>query len=139
MSLTPMLHWVLLWHECPPDYRDGSHWDLMLERERVADERRLATWSLSELPAGWPGAAADGSTEVDAVSLADHRAAYLKYEGPISGGRGVVSRVALGELTWSQVTERRIVCQLGGDLGGELVLTSRGAGQWRLAWRGVGS
>ena len=39
MGQKSSLRWVLLWHECPPGYRDGSHWDLMLEREGVADER----------------------------------------------------------------------------------------------------
>jgi hypothetical protein len=111
----------------------------MLEREGVTDEHRLATWSLRELPAGWPGAAADGSAEVDAVALADHRAAYLDYEGPISGDRGAVSRIAAGDLTWSEASERRIACELRGDFGGELILTSHLIDQWRLEWRGVGA
>lgn len=34
-----------------------------------------------------------------AERIADHRWAYLEYQGPISGNRGVVSRVAKGVIT----------------------------------------
>lgn len=135
MSPTPKLRWVLLWHECPPDYRDGSHWDLMLEREGVTDERRLATWSLSLLPKGWPGAAGDASKEVEAITLADHRAAYLEYEGPVSGDRGTVTRVARGEVTWREESERRVVVDLFNNLQGEVTLVGDSGGLWRLEWR----
>ena len=133
------LRWVLLWHECPPDYRGGSHWDLMLEREGVADERRLATWALSELPAGWPDAADGAPTEVEAVALADHRAAYLDYEGPISGDRGAVTRVASGELVWREQAERRVVVDLLNGLQGEVSLVGESGEEWRLMWRESGS
>jgi hypothetical protein len=133
------LRWVLLWHECPPDYRDGSHWDLMLERAGITSERRLATWSLSELPKRWPGAAADAPSEVDAIVLADHRAAYLEYEGPISGDRGAVTRVASGEVTWHEATERRVVVDLLNSLQGEVTLLGDSRDSWRLKWRESGS
>jgi hypothetical protein len=138
MSPTP-LRWVLLWHDCPTDYRDGSHWDLMLEREGVAEERRLATWSLRELPKGWPGAAVDAPTEVEAVAFADHRAAYLDYEGPVSGDRGTVTRIARGEFTWREATERRVVVDLFNNLQGEVTLVGDSGVLWRLKWRESGS
>ena len=44
----------------------------------------LATWAL-QLPPDSPG-------PIPAEALSDHRPAYLDYEGPISGGRGSVTR-----------------------------------------------
>ena len=48
----------------------------------------LATWQLSADPRAMrPGG------QLPARRLADHRAAYLTCEGPVSGGRGEVRRV----------------------------------------------
>lgn len=75
---------VLLRHDLP----DGSsHFDWLLEpREglpliafRVAHRLDLVT------PA-----------EFSAQRIPDHRREYLDYQGPVSGGRGTVSRVAQG-------------------------------------------
>ncbi len=52
----------------------------------------------------------------DAERLADHRAEYLSYEGPVSGGRGVVSRVAMGSFEVEQDGKDVFVCV--GSLGG---------------------
>ena len=49
----------------------------------------LWTWSLAELPQ--PG------QSVSAEKLADHRLAYLDYEGDISNNRGTVTRVDQGD------------------------------------------
>jgi len=70
-----MPRYVILEH----DAADGRHWDFML-----AGGEALATWALAERP--------DAAGPVAARSLADHRVAYLDYEGPISGGRGSVTR-----------------------------------------------
>ncbi|MBN2473468.1 MAG: hypothetical protein JXB62_02580 [Pirellulales bacterium] len=86
-----MPQFVILRHNSPR----GLHWDLMIESGGV-----LRTWALSQPPA--PGA------EIACESLPDHRAAYLDYEGPISGERGSVSRwdhgtcriVEQGEAAW---------------------------------------
>lgn len=75
---------VLLRHDLP----DGSHhYDWMLERE---NGRALLTFRV--------GVRLDepGCTRFDATRLGDHRAAYLTYEGDVSGGRGRVTRVAAG-------------------------------------------
>ena len=77
-----MNRYVVLRHECPPEYRP-SHWDLMLEHEGV-----LRTWAVPI----WP----IGPEPVSAEALPDHRLDYLTYEGPISGGRGEVRRVERG-------------------------------------------
>lgn len=76
---------VLLKHELPPQADGNSHWDLMLETGDV-----LLTIQLSELPSGLVG------EEMMAKRIADHRPHYLDYEGPISGNRGVVHRLAAG-------------------------------------------
>ncbi|MBA4104494.1 MAG: hypothetical protein C0485_01965 [Pirellula sp.] len=87
-----MPRFVLLRHECQPSFGKPSHWDLMLERDGV-----LLTWSLPALPAAWGGEGGLAAEQIAATRLADHRIAYLDYEGPISGDRGVVTRVDGGE------------------------------------------
>ena len=72
---------VLLRHEC-----QESHWDLMIA---VPGEERLWTWQVQAAPRRWPEA-------LPAKRIADHRKAYLTYEGEISGNRGRVMRVDEG-------------------------------------------
>lgn len=118
------MRYVLLRHECPPDYRVGSHWDLMLERDGV-----LLTWSLQQLPAQWGG---DAGERIEAERLADHRLAYLDYEGPVSGNRGAVTRVAGGEFTWVSCDEQRIEVELtSGAIAGRVEATNCDDG-WEL-------
>lgn len=80
---------VLLRHELP----DGSwHVDWMFAQDRAAEDR-LITFRLprrlDELAAG---------ESIQAERLEDHRAAYLEYQGPVSGGRGSVSRLRSGQI-----------------------------------------
>ena len=70
-----MPRFALLRHDSPR----GLHWDFFLE---VGDS--LQTWALDEAPQ-------DGRP-IAAKALGDHRLAYLEYEGPISGERGIVMR-----------------------------------------------
>lgn len=58
----------------------NQHWDLMLEYNDT-----LATWQLSDPPENC------AKTRVTAIRLADHRTAYLDYEGPVSNDRGHVA------------------------------------------------
>jgi len=92
-----MLRTVLLRHDLP----DGTwHYDWMLELPPNAgegasawedpDARRLLTFRMEEKPDD-PGAAL-----LRGERLTNHRAAYLTYEGEVSGGRGWVRRVAWG-------------------------------------------
>ena len=74
---------VLLRHEYPLGHERTSHWDLMLEQDG-----KLLTWALSK--SLQPG------TTIAAQQLPDHRIEYLDYEGPVSRGRGSVSRVLKG-------------------------------------------
>jgi hypothetical protein len=73
--------YVVLRHEGVPD----PHFDLMLEDEHGAE--KLLTWRSPV----WP---IEVGTPLE--RLADHRNAYLDYEGPLSGDRGFVTRVASG-------------------------------------------
>jgi hypothetical protein len=93
-----MPRFVILRHEIP----QGVHFDLMLEEGDV-----LKTWSLPEPPQ--PG------KEIECQSLADHRLAYLDYEGPISGGRGSVTRWDYGGYAVERQSDREWVLRLTGE------------------------
>lgn len=99
-SPSVILRTTLLRHDLP----DGSsHFDWLIER--TPDEPRLLTVRLETNPLAthtWP---------ISGQQLPDHRRLYLDYEGPISGDRGAVSRIAHGTLrsiehqTWAWNTE----------------------------------
>jgi hypothetical protein len=112
-----MPRFVLLYHECPPSFGKPSHWDLMLERDGV-----LLTWSLAALPAAWGGGRDAAEEQIVATRLADHRIAYLDYEGPISGDRGGVTRVDGGEYEVLEETEQAIRVRLQGEEPHEVVV-----------------
>jgi len=89
---------------------NGVHWDFMLESEGV-----LRTWAI-DAPIV-PG------RDLPARSLPDHRCHYLTYEGAVSGGRGVVRRVAEGDYEASRWTPDEVRVHLGGNqLEGDVVL-----------------
>lgn len=77
------------------------HWDFMIEVEGA-----LWTWALAQDPRG--------STTSEARRLPDHREAYLEYEGPLTDGRGTVSRVDWGRFTWLARQDALVVVQLDG-------------------------
>ena len=104
-----MPRFVLLHHECPTSFGKPSHWDLMLERDGA-----LLTWSLPALPAAWGGEGDSAAEQIAATRLADHRIAYLDYEGPISNDRGVVTRVDGGEYEVIEETDEIIRVRLRG-------------------------
>jgi hypothetical protein len=129
-----MPRFVLLYHDCPPGYARGSHWDLMLEHGQS-----LRTWAVQRLPREWEieGAVAAGARDsVEAEQLADHRLAYLDYEGPLSGERGVVKRVDAG--SYETVAESPDVWQIalcGQRIRGQITLrrVASGDSRWTLA------
>jgi hypothetical protein len=122
-----MSRFVLLRHECPPQYGKPSHWDLMLEDDGV-----LLTWRLLELPT--PGGPAAFATRLD-----DHRIAYLDYEGPLSGDRGSVRRVDAGEFRWLEQTDRQLVVSFAGrQIRGTLTARQVGGSKWRFNFETVG-
>lgn len=80
---------VQLRHELP----DGSwHIDWMLARDPQGTAP-LLTWRLAR-----PLDALEPGESVDAEHIGDHRPDYLDYEGPVSGDRGHVTRIARGRI-----------------------------------------
>jgi hypothetical protein len=106
-----MTRYVVLRHDTPPGSPRPLHWDLLL-----TDGPHLRAWALAEEPqAGRP---------IAAVLLPNHRLAYLDYEGPVSGGRGDVSRWDAGTFQWRQDAEHTVVVELAGQrLAGIATLT----------------
>lgn len=103
----------------------------MLEVEGV-----LATWELRVLPADWSEALnlelGSGASSVPAIRLADHRLAYLEYEGPLSGDRGSVNRVEGGTYKLLERTDSRWEIHLqGAELQGQATLVAENS-NWRL-------
>jgi hypothetical protein len=100
-----MPQFVILRHESP----QGVHFDFMIELAGV-----LKTWALPQPP--------DSAVEIPCEALADHRLAYLDYEGPISGGRGSVTRWDRGTCIVRQQSDTECVVELAGEkLTGEAI------------------
>jgi hypothetical protein len=113
-----MPRFVILQHVAPPASERGTHYDLMLEQAG-----KLLTWAIVEQPR--PG------LHTTATQLPDHRLAYLDYEGPISGNRGAVTRVAAGEYVPGQLSEAAASFELRGPQGNWQVEMRHQAGdQW---------
>jgi DNA polymerase Ligase (LigD) len=89
---------------------NGVHWDFMLEAGDC-----LRTWAVD--------APIIAEVTLPARGLPNHRRAYLDYEGPVSGQRGSVRRVAEGTfqtIVWSDEYVR--VRLSGAQLVGEVEL-----------------
>jgi hypothetical protein len=95
--LMPLGQYVLLAHR----YGRELHWDLLLEAEQG-----LLTWQLEKDPGLLM--ASDTATAVSARRLADHRKVYLSYQGPISNGRGSVTRVDEGSYVLQAETQEAL-------------------------------
>jgi DNA polymerase Ligase (LigD) len=109
-----MPRFAILEHDYPT-----LHWDFLLELGDV-----LLTWRLSAPPE--PGAV------VDAQKAFDHRVLYLDYEGPLSGGRGAVTRWDGGMFQWQVREPDRIVVHLcGARLRGAFHLEHLEGEAWR--------
>ncbi|WP_437229111.1 DNA polymerase ligase N-terminal domain-containing protein [Planctomicrobium sp. SH661] len=91
-----MPRYVILTHDWP-----FLHWDLMLETGET-----LRSWRLLSPPIS--------GGRVEAESIPDHRADYLDYEGPVSGGRGAVSRWDEGECEIVVDASARLTIRLSG-------------------------
>lgn len=99
---------------------NGVHYDLMLEHEGW-----LRTWKMVE-------ALQTGDQPI--TELPRHRLAYLEYEGPVSGDRGTVRRVATGKFEGNAGQDSEIIVQLTGTLQGTLRLMLVKAPEWKLNW-----
>ena len=67
----------------------------------------LKTWALPQPP--------EAGVEMDCEALADHRLAYLDYEGPISGERGAVTRWDRGTYTLERESSDEWAVTLAGE------------------------
>jgi hypothetical protein len=83
---------------------DQPHFDLMFERSEgsLLSTFRLPTWPLTQA--------------VTIERLADHRRDYLTYEGPLSGDRGTVKRVAGGPFHFRTQSEDALTLDLDRDI-----------------------
>lgn len=93
-----MPQFVILRHDAP----NGVHFDLMLESGSV-----LKTWALPQPP--------EVGMEMECEALGDHRLAYLDYEGPISGGRGTVTRWDRGTYAIQRQSDAEWLLDLAGQ------------------------
>jgi hypothetical protein len=110
-----MPRYVILEHDWPE-----KHWDFMLETGAV-----LQTWKLTDAPQ--PG------VDIPAEKSFDHRLMYLDYEGPISGGRGSVSRWDGGTFkTLIEQENRRVIRLQGERLQGIVELTNHPETGWKF-------
>lgn len=106
-----MPRFVILEHDWPE-----RHWDLLLEAGEV-----LRAWRLLAEPG--PG------RSVPAEPNFDHRSMYLDYEGPLTGGRGRVTRWDAGEFEWEQADAQCVMLH-GAKLNGQFEIAN---GQFRRA------
>lgn len=138
-----MPQFVLLLHECPDGVPRATHWDVMLQFGNI-----LRTWVLQKLPAAWrdgPDADAPSNrtgtfpsvTTLPAEEIQPHRIDYLIMEGPLSAGRGSVTRVDRGDFQPLEISDCRVRARLQGvRISGLLELTRPGAQTpfWRLSF-----
>src|SRR5438477_1022912 len=80
---------VLLEHDLPDE---THHFDWLIARDPKGVQPLMCFRISARLDQLKPG------DSLDAVQIDDHRGAYLEYEGPVSGDRGVVRRLCQGDL-----------------------------------------
>jgi len=125
---------ALLRHDWPEPHRD-----LVLQRPGEESREQLMTWALYAQEPEKNVFRADRITIGRAVPLEPHRAIYLCYEGPVSGGRGSVSREC-GGLVVSDENDKLWVFKLrvgrpGGWFDGRLRIERAAIGHYALAIR----
>lgn len=114
-----MPRYVVLQHETPQGYSRPTHWDFLFESGDV-----LRTWTLAEEPSV--------GRAIVAELLADHRTAYLNYEGPVSGNRGTVRRWDAGTYELVSETDDVLILTLSGErLSGTVRLSAIAVGDRR--------
>jgi hypothetical protein len=141
-----MPRFVLLYHDCPPNYERPSHWDLMLEAGDT-----LRTWALPFLPRIWRAAHAltvtlhpscPAISDKDTVTvelLGDHRLAYLEFEGALADNRGHVVRIASGTYGNDRQSATCWRVQLAGELACSITIerSKSDASIWMLTAEGL--
>src|SRR5215472_18189906 len=112
-----MPRFAILAHDHP-----APHWDLFLEAGPVLRSWRLA----APLVPGAP---------VAAEPSPDHRLAYLDYEGPVSGGRGTVTRVDTGMFSYQLDEPDCVRIHLTGVRFAGSLIIEQAADGWVCAFR----
>ena len=113
-----MARFVILTHDWP-----APHWALLVVSGGVLRAWRL----LSEPRAG---------ADVPAEPNAPHRLFYLDYEGPVSGGRGSVSRWDRGTCEWYSDGAGRAEVDLRGEKLAGLAVMQRTEEGWTFRLTG---
>ncbi|MBP3960350.1 hypothetical protein J8F10_34410 [Gemmata sp. G18] len=104
-----MARFVVLTHDWPE-----LHWDFLAE---AGDS--LRAWRLLAEPVA--------GADIPAEPNFPHRPLYLDYEGPVSGGRGSVSRWDTGMCVWGAAKPDRVELELWGTkLTGSVVIRREG-------------
>ncbi len=104
-----MPRFVILAHDWPE-----PHWDFLAEAGGVLRAWRLRRGPLTD-------------TDVPADLSFDHRLLYLDYEGPISSGRGSVTRWDSGTCEWLSHEPDRVELDVRGEeLVGRVVICRAG-------------
>ena len=119
-----MPRYVILRHELHGlDAHRATHWDLMLECDGGP-----RTWALPDEPKL-------GSSS-DAEALADHRIAYLEYEGAVSGNRGFVTRRDAGNYELVSESDTSLELEIAGGNFAAYVTLKKGEGShfWRVSF-----
>lgn len=115
--------YVVLFH----DWESGPHFDWMFEAEEG-----LRTWATAER------LMLDEADAATATELPPHRAAYLDYQGPVSGNRGSVRRVERGTFRVLLDVADRYELEVTGDRAGRLILNRDHLADrslWRIEFR----
>lgn len=118
MADFPPNRFVILHHQLD----DSEHFDLMLEHGEG-----LLTWQIPCRPDFL------NYFPMPARRLADHRKAYLTYEGPVSKNRGTVRRVDAGPLVIEEYSD--CLCRFqacGQRLSGTFLLEQVRSNDWTL-------
>jgi len=106
-----MPRFVILTHDWPV-----PHWDFLVEAGSV-----LRAWRLLAEP--------EAEIDIRAEPNFDHRLLYLDYEGPLSGGRGSVTRWDTGTCEWrADEPDRAEVALRGSKLVGRVSISRAGDG-----------
>jgi hypothetical protein len=122
------MRFLVLHHTAWPGHPD--HYDLMLQLDEGGkdDERALKTFATTsdQFPLPTPHQPGHTGETVTLQHIQDHRRAYLRYEGAVSGGRGTVTRVEEGRLELlrplSDSLDEIVVALFGTRLRGSFVL-----------------
>jgi hypothetical protein len=112
---------VLLRHELP----DGTgHFDWMVESSPAGGLITFRVGVRIDLPE---------STQFDAEPIGEHRREYLDYEGPVSGDRGTVVRVAIGTVEYAREEPSRIEIRGGFNAASNLFVGRKSGLRWKFS------